>query len=861
MTSLATGFELFGEALNKYDIFSAWDAEAVVLFAEAVKNMAEPLVLLADIPGAKINSTMVALGAGFENFAKAIEATPFWGAQGRSVALVNLCEGINSIADSIPKLNDIDSETLLSKMTTIGNGFKKFGEALASAPLFNSTGRAEGITALCDSIHNLADGILYFMETTTGYRDTIEPTLSSIGDAFKVFGEALYSAPLIGSASRGEGIATLVNNISTLADGIEEFSSKDFSNFSFTTYKIAGAFQSFGEALSAAPLMGADTRGEGIATLIDSLSTLADGIKKFSEVADADNFDKTLSQIRESFIGFAEALDNTPWMFVEDRAGGIGAVVANVKTLGEGLATFKDLDFNYIRLLDQLGKTLGEFGKAIDETPFWDNEGRAEAIVRVVDALSPLSDAAIKMAGNDGAISALQGFSSAISGLGNAIANSWGDVDVDMLSSLDRVVDLLNNISTVNTSNLSAINASVSETIEWIKELNNLNIGIGNGSNINAVANLVNQFVNSINNLSPTIVVIGKSFVDSWLSGIKQKMGDVTTVANSLGNIFIKTLDEYKSKFFVLAGNLIGEFIKGIQYKRPEVLLASSDIGNSAIDALNSLQDQFYQIGQVLVERLTAGIQSGKGLAIAAGVELGSAIIDTLNNLNSEFYNVGKNAVDGFVNGINDNKYKAISAGASLGQSAYKATQDALAVASPSKKYRYLGKMGGQGLIDGLLSQLKAVKDAGYSLGESSFDGLKNAVNSIYDYIDDYMDFNPTITPEVDTSEIQKAADKTSSMFNKAISISTDSLSGISDRFSHFTYNQNEQLSRSIGQQTNDNTDVVSAITSLSDDVNSLKDAMTNIRMVLDTGAVVGAITTPLDKQLGIRRMYAERGM
>ena len=861
MTSLATGFELFGEALDEYDIFSALDAGAIVLFADAVKNMAEPLVLLSDIPGAKINSTMVALGSGFETFAKAIEATPFWGAQGRSQALLNLCEGINSIADSIPKLNDVDSETLLSKMTTIGNGFKKFGEALATAPLFNSTGRGEGIAALCDSIHNLADGILYFMETTTGYRDTIEPTLSSIGDAFKVFGEALSSAPLIGSASRGEGIAKLVTNISTLADGIEEFSSKDFSNFSFTTYKIAETFQSFGEALSSAPLIGADTRGEGIATLIDSLSTLADGIKKFSEAADADNFDKTLSQIRESFIGFAEALDNTPWMFVEDRAGGIGAVVANVKTLGEGLATFKDLDFNYIRLLDQLGKTLGEFGKAIDETPFWDNEGRAEAIVRVVDALSPLSDAAIKMAGNDGAISALQGFSSAVSGLGNAIANSWGDVDIDMLSSLDRVVDLLNNISTVNTSNLSAVNASVSETIEWIKELNNLNIGIGNGSSINAVANLVDQFVNSINNLSLTIVVVGKSFVDSWLSGIKQKMGDVTTVANSLGNIFIKTLDGYKSRFFILAGNLIGEFIKGIQYKRPEVLLSSSDIGNGAIDALNSLQDQFYIVGQVLVERLTAGMQSGKGLAVAAGVELGSAIVDTLNNLYHEFYNVGKYAVDGFVNGINDNRYKAISAGTSLGQAAYRAAQDALAVASPSKKFAYLGKMSGQGLINGLLDQIKAVKNAGYSLGESSFDGLKNAVDSIYDSIDDYMNINPTITPSVDLSEIQKAMDKTSSMFNNAIAISTDNLSGMSDRFSNFTYNQNEQLSRSIGQQSKDNSDVVSAIGSLSDDITSLKETMSNIQMVLDTGKVVGALTPMIDKQLGVRKMYAGRGI
>lgn len=861
MKALASGFEAFGESLDSYGLLSSWYAKALVSFGEAVKNMAEPLVLLSDVPGAKINSIMIALGSGFENFATAIEKTPFWGAQGRSEALLNLCEGINSITESLPKLNEIDSETLLSKMTSIGNGFKKFGEALAAAPLFNSSGRASGITDLCDSIHNLADGITYFMNTTSEHKDNVESTLESIGNAFKVFGEALASAPLIGSSSRGEGIATLVNNIITLADGVENFSSRDFSNFTFTTSKISGAFKAFGEALCEAPLWGADTRGEGIATLIDSLSTLAEGIQKFIDLVDADNFDKALEKIKDAFLAFSEALDNTPWMFVEDRAAGIGAVVSNIKTLAEGVGAFKDFDFNYISLLGQLGQTLGDFGKAIDETPFWDNEGRAEAIVKVIDALSPLVDSAIKMAGQSGAIEALHGFSSAISGLGYALSTSWNNVDVDMINSLQNTINVLKDISTVNTSTLSAVNATIVDTIDWLKELCNLNIG--DGSKINAVTNLASQFIESVRNLSPTIVVVGSSFVDSWLTGIKQKFGEASKTGTDLATKVKIALELMKTQFVSSAVILANEFLKGIKNKEAEATKTGTDFGTRVVNALRDLQDQFHLVADLLADDFISGIEDHNDYATQAGIALGHAVIDSLNSLYNDFVTTGRYVVEGFVQGINENMSSAVDAGTKLGQEAYKAAQNALQVQSPSKRFSYLGRMSGQGLINGLLNQTKAVRSAGYTLGESSFDGLQSAIDSIYSYMDDNMDMNPTITPNVDMSNVRKATDETTDLFNQAISVSTDNVSGMSGRFTNFTNLQNEQLGRSISLQSKDqdNSDVVSAVNSLKTDIDGLKEAMTNIRMVLDTGTMVGAMTPMIDQQLGMRQVYAGRGM
>jgi len=58
-----------------------------------------------------------------------------------------------------------------------------------------------------------------------------------------------------------------------------------------------------------------------------------------------------------------------------------------------------------------------------------------------------------------------------------------------------------------------------------------------------------------------------------------------------------------------------------------------------------------------------------------------------------------------------------------------------------------------------------------------------------------------------------------------------------------------------------DSSDVVGAIGNLQTDVQSLKDAMTNIKMVLDTGTMVGAMTPQIDQQLGNRRVLAGRGI
>jgi hypothetical protein len=58
----------------------------------------------------------------------------------------------------------------------------------------------------------------------------------------------------------------------------------------------------------------------------------------------------------------------------------------------------------------------------------------------------------------------------------------------------------------------------------------------------------------------------------------------------------------------------------------------------------------------------------------------------------------------------------------------------------------------------------------------------------------------------------------------------------------------------------NNNRDVVSAITNLTDRFNVLSDAVSNMQMVLDSGELIGRLGPKIDRNLGILSGRKERG-
>ena len=156
-------------------------------------------------------------------------------------------------------------------------------------------------------------------------------------------------------------------------------------------------------------------------------------------------------------------------------------------------------------------------------------------------------------------------------------------------------------------------------------------------------------------------------------------------------------------------------------------------------------------------------------------------------------------------------------------------------------------------LSKGITNKTKSAVDAMGKTTDKVLDEMRSTINKANDALIDGVN-DPVIKPVLDLSDVKSGSRTLNDMLSRNSAISASG---------SFRSLQNGQWNRhnALVNAAMDNTDVVGAIGILSDDIMSLKEAMTNITMVLDTGKVVGAITPMVDKQLGVRQMYAGRGI
>ena len=112
----------------------------------------------------------------------------------------------------------------------------------------------------------------------------------------------------------------------------------------------------------------------------------------------------------------------------------------------------------------------------------------------------------------------------------------------------------------------------------------------------------------------------------------------------------------------------------------------------------------------------------------------------------------------------------------------------------------------------------------------------------------DQLEINPTIRPVLDTSNISSRAGMIDSLLGGTRSIG-------------FNTRQLEAQAQILGDTTGTDLNAITAqITGLREQVAQLEDVMTNLKMVVDTGALVGAMRSDIDKAMGAMARRGERG-
>jgi hypothetical protein len=118
--------------------------------------------------------------------------------------------------------------------------------------------------------------------------------------------------------------------------------------------------------------------------------------------------------------------------------------------------------------------------------------------------------------------------------------------------------------------------------------------------------------------------------------------------------------------------------------------------------------------------------------------------------------------------------------------------------------------------------------------------------------------YQPVIRPVFDMDAINQGYSDIQSWFANSQGIN---LNGSISRLTPTTRDEDastQQVIDAINRINND--DVVREIGALRDDISQLQSAMTNLQVVMNTGALVGQLVEPIDRALGSKALYNSRG-
>lgn len=363
--------------------------------------------------------------------------------------------------------------------------------------------------------------------------------------------------------------------------------------------------------------------------------------------------------------------------------------------------------------------------------------------------------------------------------LGAAVTNSGADVMKSIRTVAATILDIIFSLINSMLKNIPVVGDKLSgEFSKWGK-------------------NLVDKVAGK------DVKKAGEDAPKEVAKGIKKNKGQVDKATKNL--IDNKTLEEVKKKgkkvgegggktmTTSLEKTLKGSKIKGVD---PNKMLGdftgdSKKVGKNAGNVLPKEMQSVIggkKINAKNLAKTTASSATDKGLMKdAAGANLG-AYNDTIGDAKGVhdagkkvgkkgakaaknydgFHSAGKYSVDGYIDGILSKIDEVYSASYRVGKKAVEGGKAGAEVNSPSKAFIRIGHSVTEGFVMGMEETASAVYVSAYGLAEGVGDTVSTALAGVYDAVSGEMDFDPTIRPVVDLSDVKTSAAMANSMFNSA---------------------------------------------------------------------------------------------
>ena len=393
------------------------------------------------------------------------------------------------------------------------------------------------------------------------------------------------------------------------------------------------------------------------------------------------------------------------------------------------------------------------------------------------------------------------------------------------------------------TSAVEGVTNFINSVTQFFSELP-YNIGYALGQVIGAI---IKFGIDAWNWVTTELPLIIQGIID-WFAQLPVKIGEfLTNIINSV----IEWGANMWTQATTTATNFFNSIVQWFQQLPGKVSQFITDVLNkvktwgtnmvnqaktTATNFFNGIVQWFQQlpgkIWEFLTDVINKVVEWGSNL-IQKGVEavtnFVNDIVKTVSELPGKFLEIGKNVVNGFVEGVKSMVSSAISAVGNFFGGIVDGAKSMLGISSPSKVFAEIGKFTGEGYSEGFAKSMEDVNDQVRSATQgiidtanSEFENLKapeiaSDVSVNRRMITEPYDVDPVMAAQA-MMPMQEETDNRSTM-----------LTEITDRLD-------------------------SVIEALSDLVSNL-----NMRIVLDTGALVGELTPAIDEEMGDIKRRKER--
>lgn len=186
----------------------------------------------------------------------------------------------------------------------------------------------------------------------------------------------------------------------------------------------------------------------------------------------------------------------------------------------------------------------------------------------------------------------------------------------------------------------------------------------------------------------------------------------------------------------------------------------------SIIVGITAMLSQITKAALMVVATYGIGIASRRATLSGYGRLIGSSAYNGAKEKNGDFYDLGQDAADGYARGIRSKAQDAADEAREMVTDAIKAAQRAQDSASPSKKFRKLGRDGGTGYGLGFGDMVSMVVESVTDMGNAGLMAMQGTISKIRDSVDTGMDFNPVITPVLDLSQMMSGVTSANTMLS-----------------------------------------------------------------------------------------------